>query len=67
MKESDSSAGSAEAGEQWARRKSGTRGLLLRRRQAEFENYRRRMERERMEFAEYASMESVRGAASDSR
>lgn len=33
---------------------------LLRRRQAEFENYRRRIERERMEFAEYASMESVR-------
>jgi molecular chaperone GrpE len=28
--------------------------------QAEFENYRRRVERERMEFAEYAGMEVVR-------
>jgi molecular chaperone GrpE len=28
--------------------------------QAEFENFRRRMERERMEFAEYAGMEVVR-------
>lgn len=33
---------------------------LLQRRQAEFENYRRRAERERIEIAEYAAMETVR-------
>jgi molecular chaperone GrpE len=44
---------------QWAAEKAELEDLL-RRRQAEFENYRRRVERERMEFAEYASMESVR-------
>ncbi len=33
---------------------------LLQRRQAEFENYRRRSERERSELFEYASMESVK-------
>jgi len=33
---------------------------LLQRRQAEFENYRRRVERERSELFEYASMESVK-------
>ncbi|HYI93967.1 MAG TPA: nucleotide exchange factor GrpE [Bryobacteraceae bacterium] len=44
---------------QWAGEKAELEDLL-RRRQAEFENYRRRIERERMEFAEYASMESVR-------
>ena len=33
---------------------------LLQRRQAEFENFRRRTERERGEFAQYASMEVVR-------
>jgi molecular chaperone GrpE len=33
---------------------------LLRRRQAEFENFRRRVERERMDLAEYAGMEIVR-------
>jgi molecular chaperone GrpE len=44
---------------QWSAEKAELEDLL-RRRQAEFENYRRRMERERMEFAEYASMESVR-------
>jgi len=37
---------------------------LLRRRQADFENYRRRVDRERIEFAEYASMESVRSMLS---
>lgn len=45
--------------EDWAKEKAELEDLL-RRRQAEFENYRRRMERERMEFAEYAGMESVR-------
>ena len=45
--------------QQWAGEKAELEDLL-RRRQAEFENYRRRIERERMEFAEYASMESVR-------
>ena len=33
---------------------------LLQRRQAEFENFRRRVERERSELFEYASMESVK-------
>ncbi|HUS07588.1 MAG TPA: nucleotide exchange factor GrpE [Bryobacteraceae bacterium] len=33
---------------------------LLLRRQAEFENFRRRTERDRSEFAEYASMEAVK-------
>ena len=45
--------------EQWAGEKAELEDLL-RRRQAEFENFRRRIERERMEFAEYAGMESVR-------
>jgi molecular chaperone GrpE len=45
--------------EKWAQEKAELENLL-RRRQAEFENYRRRVERERAEFAEYASMESVR-------
>ena len=45
--------------EQWAGEKAELEDLL-RRRQAEFENYRRRIERERMDFAEYAGMESVR-------
>jgi len=33
---------------------------LVMRRQAEFENFRKRAQREQMEFAEYASMEAVR-------
>src|SRR5579875_625658 len=33
---------------------------LLQRRQAEFENYRRRVERERSEIFEYASMDAVK-------
>jgi molecular chaperone GrpE len=33
---------------------------LVMRRQAEFENFRKRVQREQMEFAEYASMEAVR-------
>ena len=33
---------------------------LLQRRQAEFENYRRRVNREKSEFYEYAAMESIR-------
>jgi len=33
---------------------------LLLRRQAEFENFRKRAERERMEFVEYAAMDAVR-------
>jgi molecular chaperone GrpE len=34
---------------------------LLQRRQAEFENYRRRVEREKKEVFEYASMDAVKG------
>jgi molecular chaperone GrpE len=49
----------AGAAEQWAGEKAELEDLL-RRRQAEFENYRRRVERERAEFVEYAAMESVR-------
>lgn len=56
----DSSAGSVDAGERWAKEKAELEDLL-RRRQAEFENYRRRVDRERSDFAEYAAMESVRG------
>src|SRR5687768_2711053 len=44
--------------EKWGQEKAELQDLL-RRRQAEFENYRRRIERERSEFAEYASMSSV--------
>jgi len=54
-----SEASSVAAGEQWAKDKAELEDLL-RRRQAEFENFRRRVERERSEFAEYAGMESVR-------
>lgn len=46
-------------GGQWEQEKAELEDLL-RRRQAEFENFRRRVDRERIEFAEYASMESVR-------
>ncbi|HYP07718.1 MAG TPA: nucleotide exchange factor GrpE [Bryobacteraceae bacterium] len=53
-------AAAPDAGEQWAKERAELEDLL-RRRQAEFENYRRRVDRERMEFAEYAGMESVRG------
>lgn len=45
--------------DQAAQEKAELQDLLLRR-QAEFENFRRRTERERMEFAEYAGMEAVR-------
>lgn len=48
-----------EGSEQWATEKAELQDLL-RRRQAEFENFRRRVERERTDFAEYAGMESVR-------
>jgi molecular chaperone GrpE len=58
--ESASTAGWAGDGaEQWARERAELEDLL-RRRQAEFENFRRRVDRERTEFAEYAGMESVR-------
>ena len=56
---SEPSSVNADAGEQWAREKADMEDLL-RRRQAEFENFRRRVDRERLEFAEYAAMESVR-------
>jgi molecular chaperone GrpE len=52
-------AGNVDNGEQWAKERAELEDLL-RRRQAEFENFRRRIERERSEFAEYAGMESVR-------
>jgi molecular chaperone GrpE len=45
--------------DQLARQKAELQDLLLRR-QAEFENSRRRTERERLEFAEYAAMEAVK-------
>lgn len=56
---SEKSSASTDAGEQWAKEKSDLEDLL-RRRQAEFENYRRRVERERWEFAEYAGMEGAK-------
>ncbi len=45
--------------DQLAAEKADLQDLLLRR-QAEFENFRRRSERERAEFAEYAGAETVR-------
>lgn len=45
--------------DQLAQEKAELQDLLLRR-QAEFENFRRRNDRERMEFTEYAGMEAVR-------
>ena len=45
--------------DQLAQEKAELQELLLRR-QAEFENFRRRTERERLEFAEYAGMEAVK-------
>ena len=49
----------SETGNDWAKEKAELEDLL-RRRQAEFENFRRRVERERMDFAEYSGMEIVR-------
>jgi molecular chaperone GrpE len=43
----------------WAKEKADLEDLL-RRRQAEFENYRKRAERERMDFAEYSGMDFAR-------
>jgi molecular chaperone GrpE len=55
--------GGAEAGtaerEQWLREKSELQSLLLRR-QADYENSRRRAEKERIEHAEYAAMDAVK-------
>ena len=48
-----------DGAEQWARERAELEDLL-RRRQAEFENFRRRADRERMEFVEYAGLESAR-------
>src|SRR3981081_1655023 len=45
--------------DQLARDKAELQDLLIRR-QAEFENFRRRTERDRMEFVEYASMDAVK-------
>jgi molecular chaperone GrpE len=45
--------------DQLAQEKADLQDLLMRR-QAEFENFRRRTERERMEFAEYAGMETIK-------
>jgi len=57
----DPPAGSAEldALDQLTKEKNELQDLLLRR-QAEFENYRRRMERERSELFEFANMDSVK-------
>lgn len=55
----ETSGSALNSGEQWAKEKAELEDLL-RRRQAEFENFRRRVERERSEFAQYAGMESVR-------
>jgi molecular chaperone GrpE len=49
----------AQERDQLAKDKAELQDLLLRR-QAEFENFRRRVDRDRAEFAEYASMEAVR-------
>jgi molecular chaperone GrpE len=48
-----------EPGAEWSKEKAELEDLL-RRRQAEFENFRRRMERERMDFAEYSGMEVIK-------
>lgn len=56
---SDAAGAVAAERDQLIREKAELQDLLLRR-QAEFENFRRRAERERMEFAEYASMDAVR-------
>jgi molecular chaperone GrpE len=48
-----------QTGADWAKEKAELEDLL-RRRQAEFENFRRRAERERMDFAEYSGMEIVK-------
>jgi molecular chaperone GrpE len=45
--------------DQLARDKAELQDLMVRR-QAEFENFRRRTERDRMEFVEYASMDAVK-------
>ena len=45
--------------DQLAQEKAELHDMLVRR-QAEFENFRRRIERERQEFAEYAGMETLR-------
>lgn len=58
VENSETPAASADAAEQWANEKAELEDML-RRRQAEFENFRRRMERERAEFAQYAGMELV--------
>lgn len=59
----ENASAAVDPAEEWAREKAELQDLL-RRRQAEFENYRRRVERERSEFAEYAAMESVRAFVS---
>src|SRR5215207_11555166 len=48
----ENASAAVDPAEEWAREKAELQDLL-RRRQAEFENYRRRVERERSEFAEY--------------
>ena len=55
----DQLAAITEERDRLAQEKAELQDRLLRR-QAEFENFRRRAERERMEFAEYASMDAVR-------
>ena len=62
---SDSSAAPSTPGT-WAKEKAELEDLL-RRRQAEFENFRRRVERERSDFAEYAGNGKRPRAASDPR
>lgn len=56
---SDQLAAITEERDKLAQEKSELQDLLLRR-QAEFENFRKRADRERMEFAEYAAMDAVR-------
>src|SRR3954471_5849834 len=57
--EAPADSATVENAEPWTKEKAELEDLL-RRRQAEFENFRRRVDRERSEFAEYAAMESVR-------
>jgi len=56
---SDQLAAITEERDKLAQEKAELQDLLVRR-QAEFENFRKRADRERMEFAEYAAMDAVR-------
>ena len=56
---SDAGADPESVAEQWEAEKAELQDRVLRT-QAEFQNFRRRVEKERLELSEYASMEAVR-------